>query len=87
MSWQSGSTAQYTAEMNTSVNPPYYPPSNDVSFLPVSTHPGMSVLQFFLSTHLTGYTRGWGTFFEVLVAIKTTQMCVKNVPSTKFGTS
>jgi len=42
MSWQSGSTAQYTPEMNTPMNPPYYPPSNDV-YMPVSTHPGASL--------------------------------------------
>nr|CAB3266376.1 Smad4 protein [Phallusia mammillata] len=40
MSWQSGSTAQYTPEMSASINPPFYPSASDMSYLPVSTHPG-----------------------------------------------
>jgi len=38
MSWHAGSTAQYTADMNTGLNNAFF--SANEQYLPISTHPG-----------------------------------------------
>uniref|UniRef100_H2Z0G8 Mothers against decapentaplegic homolog n=1 Tax=Ciona savignyi TaxID=51511 RepID=H2Z0G8_CIOSA len=62
MSWQAGNTAKYTPDMSTPMNAPYYAPT-DVPYLPVSTHPGNTLLKNGTSNVSIGSSNNFLIFF------------------------